>query len=248
MKTRIAIIATSILTILFNILANLLPLNNIDTKTISDSFVDSYFIPAGYVFSIWGIIYLAWLAFSIYIFTVKDQKTNQIIRSIAPAYVISGVLNSFWLVAWHYQYFLASVVIIVLLLLSLIYIYEKLKHLPYSKKNRLLIKAPFSLYLAWISVATIANISNYLSLTQPNLIGINGEIWGLIMIVVAGILGGFAALKQKDIIFGLVVIWAVIGIAINFPNSSVIPVASLIGVAITTFGIALGVLRKLQNN
>lgn len=248
MKTRIAILATSILTIIFNILANLLPLNNIDTKTISDSFVDSYFIPAGYVFSIWGIIYLAWLAFSIYIFTVKDQKTNQIIRSITPTYVISGVLNSFWLVAWHYQYFLASVIIICLLLLSLIYIYEKLRTLPYSKKNSLFIKAPFSLYLGWISVATIANISNYISLSQPNLLGINGEIWALIMIVVAGVLGAFASIRHKDIIFGLVVVWAVIGIGVNFSSSSIISIACLIGVVITLFGIALGVLRKLQDN
>jgi len=115
----------TIVTIVFNGLANALPLNGQSTGQISDRF-QVYFVPAGYVFSIWGLIYIGWLAFAIYQL-LPAQRDNPRLRRVGYLFVWSGVANMAWLFFWHYEYFILTVVVMLILLLLLIAIYLRLQ-------------------------------------------------------------------------------------------------------------------------
>ena len=118
---QIITIFFTLFTIVVNGLANILPLNGQETGEISDRF-DIYFVPAGYVFSIWGIIYLGLIAFSIYQ-ALPAQKDNPLLNKIYPAYWISSLANIVWLFLWHYNVFSVTLVAMVTILISLLYIY-----------------------------------------------------------------------------------------------------------------------------
>jgi len=105
--SQIITILVTLLTITVNVLANALPLNGQDTGEISDRF-DIYFVPAGYVFSIWGLIYLGLIAFTIYQ-ALPSQKDNELIKKIYPAYWIGSLANIVWLFLWHYNIFFPDI-------------------------------------------------------------------------------------------------------------------------------------------
>ena len=97
-----------------NILASTLPLNGQNTGEISDRF-QVYFVPAGYVFAIWGIIYIGWIAFSIYQFRA-DQKESPRLRKLGYLFALSGIFNAAWLFCWQYNLFGLSVLVMLTLL------------------------------------------------------------------------------------------------------------------------------------
>jgi hypothetical protein len=199
------------ITIAVNALANLLPINGITTGQVSDA-IPIYFIPAGYVFSIWGLIYLGLLLYAFY--TLKDFQKEDV--KIFPWFVISSISNMFWIILWHYQFVYLSVLPMLLILISLIAIYNITDTEKYNKIKRI----PFQIYLGWISVATIANISGALHLTNWNGFGIPEEIWAVVMIGVATKLAIFTTTMKKDMFFSLVIIWAIVGILVNFFSKS----------------------------
>ncbi len=228
-------IAASLATITVNALAVILPFNNISTAAVSDSF-KTYFVPAGYVFSIWGVIYILWMVYSIgYGKFAKDKDSY--IDELFPLYLFSCLLNSVWIVLWHYGYFLTTVVVMIALLVTLIMIYQILgKNKPKTLSEKLIVHTPFSVYLAWICVATIANISDVLWLLNWSAFGIEATIWATIMIAVAGLLATIIVFIRKDIAFAAVVVWALTGIAVKFPDIlsmkySVIGAVSLISLS-----------------
>lgn len=225
------ILLATVFVIGMNAAANLLPFNGLSTAEISDSF-SVFFVPAGYVFSIWGLIYLLLISFTVYSLT---NKANDLVNKVAPYYVLSCILNSIWLLAWHYLWFGASVVIMILLLLTLIKIYllvSSAENLHWS------IKHTFSVYLGWISVATIANITAYLSYIGWSGFGISGEIWAAILIVVAGLLAIVSILRHADYAYSAVIMWAIIGIALKFSGSNtIIYTVAAVSVAMLSVGI-----------
>src|SRR5512141_1923730 len=151
-----------ILALTVNVLASVLPLNGQNTGEISDRF-RVYFVPAGYVFSIWGIIYIGWIAFTIFHF-LPSQKENPRLRRLGYLFAISNVLNAAWLFCWHYNLFGLSVLVMLGLLGLLIASYRALnvQQTVASTAEKWCVDYPFSTYLGWISVATIANITDYL--------------------------------------------------------------------------------------
>jgi len=220
--------------IAFNGLAVNLPLNGISTGEISDMF-DVYFVPAGYVFSIWGLIYLALLAFSIYQL-LPAQRENPRIQRINVLYIISSIANIGWLISWHYLVFWASLVIMLVLLVTLILIYLSLG-IGRSKvawTETLFLRIPFSLYLGWISVATIANVTDVLYYYQWGGWGVSPIIWAMIMLVVGGALAATMTFSRRDIVYNMVFIWAYIGIAVKL--------ADTYPVVITSLAVAAGIL------
>ena len=159
---QISVILTTILTITINGLANALPLNGLTTGEISDSF-ETYFVPAGYVFSIWGLIYIGLIAFAIYQ-ALPAQRENQRLARIGWWVVVGNLANAAWIFFWHYQIFALTVVAMVTLLVSLLFTYIGLRSDEdnIQPAERWFAQVPFSIYLGWISVATIANISDVL--------------------------------------------------------------------------------------
>jgi len=215
--------------VLLNYYAGYFSINGNDVASVSDG-IDSLFTPAGYVFLIWGIIYLGLGAFVVYGVS-KKQKDNVLIDKIGPWFIINAVVNMAWLVAWLYEIFWLSQVFMVLLLITLIVIYQRLgtgKFKVQNRKNFWFILAPFSLYFGWVSVATVANTSVLLVVNGITEMGISGEFWTIFMLLVAYLLGTLMVILRHDWIYAFVVIWAAIGIGIENSNSVVLGIAAII--------------------
>lgn len=193
--------------IVVNYLSNSLPINGQTAAEISDR-IDVLFKPAGYVFSIWIVIY-ALLAIWL-ILQYRKVKNGQFNYKVGILFIVSCMLNIAWLLCWHYEQFALSVVVMFLLLITLIMIYLQYRPEQSSLSERL----PFSFYLAWITVATIANVSYVLKYYEVDL-GISEVIGSLILVAVAVIIGYIAVDYSKDIYFVLVIVWALIGIAVK---------------------------------
>ena len=219
---RLTNLLSVILALMVNILATTLPLNGQNTGEISDRF-QVYFVPAGYVFSIWGIIYLGWIAFTLFQLR-SSQRENIRLRQLGYSFALSNLANAAWLFCWHYNQFGLSVLIMLALLGLLITSYLRL-HVNRSTVTRLeywSVDVLFSIYLGWITVATVANISDWLYLIRWDGFGISPQAWAVIMLAIASLLGFVMALARKDVGYLLVLVWAFIGIALKQSSSLVV--------------------------
>jgi len=203
---------TFVFTVTVNALANILPLNGLETGQISDSF-RNLFAPAGYVFAIWGVIYLLLAAFTVYQ-ALPAQRENPALRRLGYWFAASNVLNGLWIFAWHYQQFVLSIILMLGLLGSLIASYVRLEigRKTYSALESWTIRAPFSTYLGWISVATIANAAVVLIELGWNGFGIAPATWTVVMLGIAMLLGAFVTITRRELAYSLVLIWAFAGI------------------------------------
>jgi hypothetical protein len=208
-------ILTVILALIINVLSNALPLNGQNTGEISDRF-KVFFVPAGYVFAIWGVVYIGWIAFSVYQ-ALPAQKENPRLRRLGYLFAISNLFNAAWLFCWHYNLFGLSVLVMLSLLGVLIASYLRLdvNHAPATVAGRWCVDIPFSVYLGWVSVAAIANITDYLYFVGWDGLGIAPEMWAAIMLVIASVLGLLMMLARRDAGFLLVLVWAFAGIAVK---------------------------------
>ncbi|RPJ20971.1 MAG: tryptophan-rich sensory protein [Planctomycetaceae bacterium] len=156
---QLSVLVAAIVMIAANVLANALPLNGQTTGSISDSF-PVYFVPAGYVFSIWGLIYLGVITYVVYQL-LPSQRSNPLHRRIGYLFVAGSAANVAWIFLWHYEQFILTLVAMLILLVSLTAIYGRLQASPPSGgiAERLAVRLPFSIYLGWITVATIANVT-----------------------------------------------------------------------------------------
>jgi benzodiazapine receptor len=217
---QVANVAGVVSTLVVNMLANILPFNGVTTGQVSDSY-PNLFTPPGYVFSIWGVIYTLAIVFMIY--QVRPSQRNETyLMQIGFLYLLSAVANISWLLIFHYsygipQFFVFSLVPMGVLLISLLSIYQRVgigkREVPRNQK--LAVHLSISIYLGWISLAFIANtasVLNVLFLGIPESIQV---LWTSIVIVVALLISSLMVLTRRDFAFGLVVIWASIGIALN---------------------------------
>lgn len=232
------LIAT-LLVVAVNALANILPLNGQTTGEISNR-LDVLFTPAGYVFGIWGLIYVL-----LFIWTIRQfpasRRNLPVYQKSTPLYVLSSILNIAWILLWHYEFFLLTVFVMIGLLLTLIKLYQVIKNEEHSFWDLL----PFSVYLGWISVATIANISYYLKYIDWNGFGLSDVAWTLIMVVIATLLAVYFQYKNKDRIYPLVFIWAFIGIGVkNAAAHPTVSTASYVLSAVILVTILFGLFRK----
>jgi hypothetical protein len=192
--------------IVMNYLATALPLNNKTTGELSDSF-PNLFVPAGITFSIWGIIYLLLIIYCVIQFTGPNQI---VISGISWLFGISCILNALWIVTWHYGKLSMSLMVMLGMLISLIYINMIIKDLPIG-----IIKASFGIYLGWICIATIANVTTLLVHYNWNGFGISEEVWTIIMIAAGGLIASLTLFRLNNPFIGLAVIWAFTGIIIK---------------------------------
>jgi benzodiazapine receptor len=244
---QILVLIAVIAVIAVNFLAVSLPLNDLDTGEISDRF-EVYFVPAGYVFSIWSLIYLGLIAFGIFQ-VLPAQKENPRLRSIGYLFVLSSLANITWLFLWHYEVFLFTPVAMLTLLISLIAIYLRLDvgRAEVSTAEKWSVHIPFSIYLGWISVATIANITQWLYYLGWNGWGIPPEVWAVIMLAAGVVISTLMSLTRGDVAYSLVLVWAYIGIAVKQAGTPLVAYSALIGVGLILVMLVIGVLRKRQS-
>ena len=205
-----------LLTLVVNGLANALPLNGLTTGEISDSF-QVFFVPAAYVFSIWGVIYLGLIGFTIYQ-ALPAQRENPRLRRVGYLFAVSCIANTTWIFLWHYQQFPLTIIAMLILLASLIAIYLRLDingQERISGAQRWLVDLPFSIYLGWITVATVANVTSVLYDLNWDGFGIAPDTWAVIMLVVATIVTAAVIFSRGDIAYSAVIIWAFIGIVVK---------------------------------
>lgn len=212
---QVANLISVIIALTVNILASTLPLNGQNTGEISDRF-QVYFVPAGYVFAIWGVIYIGWIAFVIFQF-LPSQKESPRLRKLGYLFALSGIFNAAWLFCWHYNQFGLSVLVMLGLLGLLIASYLRLdvNRVSVSTAERWSVDIPFSIYLGWITVATVANITDWLYLVEWNGFGIAPQTWAIIMIVVASLVGLVMAITRREVAYQFVLVWSFIGIAVK---------------------------------
>jgi hypothetical protein len=197
-----------------NALANILPIAGRTTGGVS-AFTDNLFVPAGFTFSIWGLIYLLLAAF---VFTALIAAKNPVIAGvtsrIGSLFFISCLLNSAWLFAWHHLQLIPSMILMVGLLVTLLAIYVRLENEGIADRSfaSLTMRLPFRVYVGWISVATIANMAAVLTFYGFSGFGIDPQIWTATMVTVAALLGITMLFKSRDFAYPAVIIWALWGI------------------------------------
>lgn len=213
--------------IVMNYLANAVPLNNKTTGELSDSF-PNLFVPTGLTFSIWGVIYLLLIVYCIIQFTSANQN---IISKIGWLFGISCVLNALWIVFWHYGKLPLSLLVMTGLLVTLIMINLRTINLPLG-----IIKASFGIYLGWICIAIIANVTALLVHYNWNGSGISEEIWTIIMISAGTIIVSLTIYRLINPFVGLSVIWAFTGIIMKrHEDYRSIVITAIIAIIIVSF-------------
>ncbi|KYC50098.1 MAG: hypothetical protein AMQ22_01508 [Candidatus Methanofastidiosum methylothiophilum] len=209
-------------TLIVNYLSNALPINGKTAGQLSDE-IPNLFVPAGLTFAIWGVIYILLIMFAAYqardLFK-KEKIEMPFIKKTSYYFFLAGIANMSWIFAWHYQQVLASVIIMLVLFASLLKIYLNLdigKEIV-SRKERIFIQVPISVYLGWITVATIANITAFLVTINWDGLGISDVLWTMIVIIVALIITLLMIITRKDVAYSLVIVWALLGIYIKRTN------------------------------
>jgi hypothetical protein len=199
-----------------NAVANILPINNITTGEVSDELFN-LFAPTGLTFAIWGVIYLLLLGYSIFQLKVEQDLSvrQNLMDDIAIFFIISSLANTAWIFAWHYGYYLLSLGLIVVVLISLILVNNEIKYGSLKGIDYVLIKTPFAIYFGWLSVATIANVTAYLVSIDFTGFAISESIWTIIILVVSLIIGVITMIHYQSIAYGLVFLWAYAGIIIR---------------------------------
>jgi hypothetical protein len=235
--------------ITMNGLANGLPLNGYNTGEISDMY-PNLFVPAGFTFSIWGVIYLLLLAYVVYSTSLlwKRDESNPLsgaVITIANYFILTCALNGAWIMMWHMLLIELSLLFMLGFLVTLIVIYKKLQphRIKFNGINSLLLYVPFVVYLGWISVATIANTTALLVHYDWNGFGIDAVMWSCSMITIASLLGAYFSIFRRDFFYTLVIVWALYGISVSQKEYPEIVTFAYGGISLCLLMIVIGLLR-----
>ena len=217
----IFVLITYLAMIIVNGLANALPINGMITGDISDSY-PNLFAPTGITFIIWGVIYLllaAHTAYQLGLFRKKGEEVKTaLLKEVGILFSISSLANVAWIFAWHYKNILLSLLFMLIILVCLMLIYVRINKETLTANEKVFLRLPFSVYFGWITVATIANATVLLvSLmgSNLNLLGISEVVWTVVILLIGLAIGAFTTFKNRDIPYGLVIVWAYIGILIK---------------------------------
>lgn len=243
---QVMVIVALVVVLLINYLSNALPLNGRTAGEISDSF-PVRFTPAGYVFSIWSIIYIGLIAYAIYQ-ALPGQRANPRLRAITWPFIVSCMANSTWIIAWHYGFFVVGLAIIITLLLSLIVLYIRLypSFPSVSSAEQWTTHIPFRIYTGWATVATIANstITLYHLGWQGEPLG--APTWAALLVVVATLIGLFFALRLRDAAYTLVLVWAFVGIYVAQNDAPIVAYTALVMAGGLAIAAVIALFRKQE--
>jgi translocator protein len=232
--------------LLVNWLANALPLNGKDTGQLSDQY-PILTVPAGYAFAIWSLIYLGLLGFALYQ-SLPNQRNNPRIARITPLFLISCLANIGWLFTWHYEILSLNIVLMLVLLSSLIGIYGQLRAdgAQISNGERWLVWVPFSLYMGWITVATIVNLTVVLYAAGWQNTGTQGAALASLLLVVAAVIAVTLARRFDDPAYALLVVWALVAVAIKQAGVMLVAATAWVVAAVVALVVAYTLAKLLR--
>lgn len=231
------VVITFLISVGVNVAASILPLNGLYTGDITARFL-SFFVPANYAFSIWALIYFALFFFVLYQ-ALPSYRDNRVLDSIRPLFIGASIANAAWVFFWHYLVVPGSLIMMLVLLgfLTAIYIIvKKEKSFSADPVRKWTVMFPFSIYFAWIIVATLMNFTVFL--IDLGWMGgmFPGEIWSALLIILATILGLYIGVRYRDNSFIFVIIWAFIALAVKFSFIGVILLSASAGVIVLLAG------------
>ena len=240
-------------TVVVNALAAILPINNKTTGELSDLY-PNLFTPAGLTFAIWGLIYVLLAIFVIYQLipaVKKDAQRVDFVQRIGPLFFISCIANIGWIYAWHYEVVPLSLVLMLILFGSLLAVYLRLNvgKSEATKAEKYSVHLPFSVYLGWITIATIANVTALMVNINWNAWGLGEQFWAVAVIVVGIAIALAVLFTRKDIFYCLVVDWALLGILLKrlsvtmVPDQSVV-IVTIVGLALLSGGVIAQLIRR----
>jgi len=240
-------------TVVVNALATTLPINNITTGALSDLY-PNLFVPAGLTFAIWGLIYILLGIFVVYQLMPSvrsDAQKADFIQRIGPLFFISCLANIGWIYTWHYKIVPLSMVLMLILFGSLLAIYLKLKvgKSEAPKTEKYLVHLPFSVYLGWITIATIANATALLVNIGWNAWGLGEQFWAVAVIIVGIAIAISVLFTRKDIFYCLVVDWALLGILLKRLSDTTmsdqnVVIVAIVGLVVVSSGVIAQLVRK----
>jgi benzodiazapine receptor len=247
---RWANIIAFIITLIVNGLSNTTLIGGRTTAEVSNSY-PTLITPAGYVFAIWGIVYVLLGVFLVYQ-ALPSQKDKPFQKQINGLFILVSVFNVVWLFFWQNELLTISVAVIFAFLASLIAIYLRLNigRSTVSLKEKLCVHLPFSVYLGWVTIATIANIAVTLVSLGWDGFGLSLQTWAILVLAIALIIDLVVLATRSDIAYSLVFIWALAGIAVNQTANPSIVLTAEVAVAIIAVAlpITLAFSRLRKNN
>ena len=231
MRRYLALLAT-LAVIGVNAAANIVPINGVNTGQVSAHYPTG-FTPAGWVFAIWSLIYLGLISFGVYALRVLPGRAGRV-RGIEPAYLVSCLANVVWIFMWHYGHILASLALMLVLLVSLIVVYVRLQLVSASTLGeRVCVDMPFSLYLGWITTATLANLAAWFYDVSVYPFALPMDDWAILTVVAATAIYTAVGVRTRDAIYTAVFAWASLGIVLQtLPTSHAVRLAAAAGCAV----------------
>jgi hypothetical protein len=198
--------------------------------------------PAGYTFAVWGIIYILLGVFAI--FQALPSNEGKTAGKIGWFFILSSAANIAWLFLWQFEFLSLSVVLMFLLFASLLMVYLRLGvgKASVSWHERLAVQVPFSVYLGWITIASIANVAAALVSVGWDGFGIGAETWGILVVMVALLITTLVVLTRRDAAYGLVIIWALVGISASQSGNQNVTLAVQVSAAIVAVAVVASVL------
>jgi cell division protein FtsW (lipid II flippase) len=220
---KILVVITYVVMVAANGAANALPLNGRNTGEVSAAY-PNLFTPAGVTFAIWSLIYLllgAHVLYQLGLFRDRPDTAEDtaLLNRIGLLFSLSSLANTAWIFAWHYDVIPLSAVLLVTILTLLAMIVVTLRRANLTGRQRWLVGLPFSVYFGWSTVAVVANITVLLVYWKWDGFGIAESTWAVIIILVAIAIGTITMLRNRDVAYGLVLIWAFAGILLRQTSS-----------------------------
>jgi hypothetical protein len=220
---KISVAAGYMAMVAVNFLANALPIGGVTTGEASAAHAN-LFTPAGVTFSIWGLIYLLLLIYTLYQFGLGQKETGpereKLLAATGRYFIVTSLANIAWIFAWHYGVIWLSVLIMLTLLFFLIKIADGVNKVKFTLTDTLCIRLPFSVYFGWITVATIANITVFMKSLGWNGFGIAEAAWAVVVLLLGAGIGTLRTLKDKNYFYGSVLVWAYGGIWLEHASPS----------------------------
>lgn len=241
---QVVTLAAIVVSIFINSLSNKFPLNGINIGQLSNTlFSPVKILPANYAFAIWGLIYIGLLAFGVYQ-VQPAQRHNPRLQRCGYLLVVACAAQCLWIYLFLARLFPLSTLAMLGILLPLIVMYQRLDigQSPVSRKVRWLVDIPISVYLGWISVATIVNVAIALYSLNWDGWGLAPSVWTVLIMAVSAAIAALVLVRRRDLAFPLVIVWALVAIAIRqatvplIAGAGVLLAIGLILVGLATIG------------